>query len=217
MLCLRFELGARSTELDIALVTSRGNEPNNDCFNHAIQTSFSIWPLVTILKAVNGERLIWQGREGRSGNLKNDSRPFYCCPLLSFHRGRNFWDFSFKTIQFNFLKVYFESAKSPFFLPHIRYHSLEFGASQCDQIWQILAHFQKSTSLWQIFDGLFIILWQICDIIGLILIVTNGQILKNNLTTWSHCLEVAAFVTVVHHFKHVAVCVKNFLLLSDTV
>ena len=30
------------------------------------------------------------------------------------------------------------------------------------------------------------ILWQTCDIIELIFIVTNGQILKKNLTTWSH-------------------------------
>ena len=30
------------------------------------------------------------------------------------------------------------------------------------------------------------LLWQICDNIGLIFIVVNGQILKNNLTIWSH-------------------------------
>ena len=30
------------------------------------------------------------------------------------------------------------------------------------------------------------ILWLICDIIGLIFIVANGQILKNILTIWSH-------------------------------
>ena len=28
--------------------------------------------------------------------------------------------------------------------------------------------------------------WQICDIIGLIFIVANGLILKNNITIWSH-------------------------------
>jgi len=28
--------------------------------------------------------------------------------------------------------------------------------------------------------------WHICDILGLIFIVANGQILKNNLTIWSH-------------------------------
>ena len=32
------------------------------------------------------------------------------------------------------------------------------------------------------------LLWQFCDIIGLIFIVANSQILKNNLTIWSHCL-----------------------------
>ena len=30
------------------------------------------------------------------------------------------------------------------------------------------------------------LLWQICDNIGLIFIVANGQILKNNPTIWSH-------------------------------
>ena len=35
------------------------------------------------------------------------------------------------------------------------------------------------------------LLWQICDIIVLIFIGANGQILKNNLTIWSHwpCLN----------------------------
>ena len=33
------------------------------------------------------------------------------------------------------------------------------------------------------------LLWQIYDIIGLIFIVANGQILKNNLTIWSHWSE----------------------------
>ena len=31
--------------------------------------------------------------------------------------------------------------------------------------------------------------WQICDIIGLIFIVANSQILKINLTIWSHWAE----------------------------
>ena len=53
---------------------------------------------------------------------------------------------------------------------------------------------QNFTILWQISDSLFCIwqsllslLWKIWYIIGLILIVANGQILKNNLTIWSHC------------------------------
>ena len=32
------------------------------------------------------------------------------------------------------------------------------------------------------------LLWEICDIIGLIFIIANGQILKNNITIWSHLL-----------------------------
>ena len=46
---------------------------------------------------------------------------------------------------------------------------------------------QKLTSLWQIFDSLFLSwLWLICDIIGPIFIIAKGQILKNNLTNWSN-------------------------------
>ena len=48
---------------------------------------------------------------------------------------------------------------------------------------------QRFTTLWQICDGLFgkmlSLLWQICDIFGLIFIVANGLILKNNLAIWS--------------------------------
>ena len=36
------------------------------------------------------------------------------------------------------------------------------------------------------------ILWQMCDIIGLIFIASNGQILKNNLTIWSHCYQLTS-------------------------
>ena len=32
-------------------------------------------------------------------------------------------------------------------------------------------------------------MWQICDIVGLIFTVANGQILKNNPTIWSHCSQ----------------------------
>ena len=53
---------------------------------------------------------------------------------------------------------------------------------------------QKFISVWQIFDIYYLfskllsLLWQICYIIGLIFIAANGQILKSNLTIWSHCL-----------------------------
>ena len=54
------------------------------------------------------------------------------------------------------------------------------------------------TRLWQNFDSLFLI-WQNVEptfknwyIIGLIFIAAKGQILKNNLTIWSHwvCLKI---------------------------
>ena len=45
--------------------------------------------------------------------------------------------------------------------------------------WQLISYLAKCWAY---------ILWQIRDIIGLIFIVANGQILKNNQTIWSHCL-----------------------------
>jgi len=33
------------------------------------------------------------------------------------------------------------------------------------------------------------LLWQICDIIGLIYIVANSLFLKNDVTIWSHCFS----------------------------
>ena len=59
-------------------------------------------------------------------------------------------------------------------------------------------HFGKSLQLLgKILDSLFFIwkmlslLWQICDIVGLIFSVPNSQTLKKNLTIWSHgrCLD----------------------------
>ena len=56
---------------------------------------------------------------------------------------------------------------------------------------------QKFTSCWQIFMVYFLfgkmlsLLWQICDIIGLIFILATGQILKNNQTILSHCKRVS--------------------------
>ena len=64
--------------------------------------------------------------------------------------------------------------------------------SHCDQIWRDFTTMHKFTSLWKIFDALFLIrqnaepFWQNCVKIGLIFIVANGQLLKNYLTIWSH-------------------------------
>ena len=49
--------------------------------------------------------------------------------------------------------------------------------------------FGKFVTVYFLFGEMISLLWQICDIIGLISIVANGQILKNNLTIWSHCME----------------------------
>ena len=51
-------------------------------------------------------------------------------------------------------------------------------------LWQKLKVFGKFLiSYFQILS----LLWQNCDIIGLVFIVANGQILQNNLTIWPHC------------------------------
>ena len=54
---------------------------------------------------------------------------------------------------------------------------------QRDQIWQnSLQVFGKFLMVYFLFDKLLSLLWQICDIIGLILIVAIDQILENDLT-----------------------------------
>ena len=56
-----------------------------------------------------------------------------------------------------------------------------------------------------LFGKMLSLLWQISDIIGLIFIVANGQILKNNLAIWSHCsyATLNVFMTLAPgtHFK----------------
>ena len=54
--------------------------------------------------------------------------------------------------------------------------------------------FGKFLTVYFLFDKMLSILWQICDMIGLIFIDVNGQILKNNLTIWSHWLGVSPFL-----------------------
>ena len=46
--------------------------------------------------------------------------------------------------------------------------------------------FGKFLTIYCLFGKMLRLLLQICDIIGLIFIVANGQIVKNNLTIWSH-------------------------------
>ena len=52
-----------------------------------------------------------------------------------------------------------------------------------------VTRFGEISPLWQKYKSIQVF-GQICDIIGLIIIVANGQILKNNLTTWSRCQTV---------------------------
>ena len=48
---------------------------------------------------------------------------------------------------------------------------------------QVLGNF---LTVFFLFGKMLSLLWQICDLIGLFFHVANGQILKNNLTIWSH-------------------------------
>ena len=70
---------------------------------------------------------------------------------------------------------------------------MEIEREQCDKIWRNFCHFSKSLqvfgkflTVYFLFGKMLSTLWQICDIIGLILIAAKGHILKNNLTIWSH-------------------------------
>ena len=56
------------------------------------------------------------------------------------------------------------------------------------QFGKSLQVFGKILTVYFLFGKMLCLLWQICDIFGLIFIVSNGQIFKNNLTIWSHCL-----------------------------
>ena len=69
------------------------------------------------------------------------------------------------------------------------------GPAQRDQIWRNFATFAKNqilcniSTVYFLFGTMLSLLWNIGPIIGLIFIVANDQILKNNLTIWSHCLR----------------------------
>ena len=61
---------------------------------------------------------------------------------------------------------------------------------------EIMPIWQNFTSLWQFFNSLFLILKNdgrtlanLEHINWLIFFVANGQLLKNNLTIWLHCIQ----------------------------
>ena len=70
---------------------------------------------------------------------------------------------------------------------------------------EILPLWQKFISLWHFLMVYFLfvkmqsLLWQICHIIGKIFSVANDQILKNDLTIWSHCSRTCScsFINVI--------------------
>ena len=81
---------------------------------------------------------------------------------------------------------------------------------QCVQIWQNFRHFGEilnvlGSFLWVylLFGNILSLLWQILYAVGQIFIDVNGQGLKNNLDTWSHCSWSKAkktFQSVLKHF-----------------
>ena len=58
--------------------------------------------------------------------------------------------------------------------------------NQCDQIWRNFASLANFLTVYFLLGTMLSLLWRISHIIGLIFTVANGQILKNNLTIWSH-------------------------------
>ena len=69
--------------------------------------------------------------------------------------------------------------------------------------WAKFCHFGKSLlvlgrflTVYFLLGKMLSILLQICDIIVLIFITANGQILKNNLSIWSHCSAVTFFPAI---------------------
>ena len=70
-----------------------------------------------------------------------------------------------------------------------------------------VTRFGKISPIWQFFTVHFLIgkmlslLWQICDIIGLVFIVANGQILKNNLAIGSHWVQTPIPVKILRNLR----------------
>ena len=63
--------------------------------------------------------------------------------------------------------------------------------------------FSKFLRVYYLFGKILSLLWQNCDIIGLIFIVANGQILKKNLNIWSYCTRqrLMVFQDLDHSFR----------------
>ena len=72
---------------------------------------------------------------------------------------------------------------------------------QCDQIWRFLPLWQNFISLWQFnkgfkaFGQILNLFRQILNAIGQIFNIIIGQILKNNLAIWLHCLNIINFAS----------------------
>ena len=121
---------------------------------------------------------------------------------------------------FHHWNIYFLNAKcSRYITIDLRREHWRSSSSQPSMLyesWPDLAkirHFDKSLqvfgkilTVYFLFGKTLSILCQICDIIGLIFSVANGQILKNNLTIWSHWLHASIKLLIaneraIQHFE----------------
>ena len=70
-------------------------------------------------------------------------------------------------------------------------------------LWRQFTSLGKFLMVYFLIRKMLSLVWQICDIFGIIFFVANGHILKNNLTIWSHWPSVChALHTFVLHVFH---------------
>ena len=79
--------------------------------------------------------------------------------------------------------------------------------------WQV---FSKYLTVYFLFGKMLSLLWQIWYIIGLIFIVANCQILKNNITIWSHWEKLLLMHTAYFFKKTISRLDKKLCLLPRT-
>ena len=72
------------------------------------------------------------------------------------------------------------------------FRTVLFTRKQCDQIWRNFATLAKNLKYWVILGGFIYCLANFGTTLasfGQMFVHVNGQMLKNNLATWSHCSE----------------------------
>ena len=82
----------------------------------------------------------------------------------------------------------FYALLGPFTLPSCKFraNTVRLDLAKFSHLGKSLQVFYQLLMVYFLFGKILSLLWQTCDSIGLILIVANDVILKNNLTIWSH-------------------------------